>query len=145
MIEEKLASKPDFVDLHAHAVIYLLPRWEGSDAELRDYINKAADRVGGDEGDILYARIARRAWCYTKDVNVIDEVGLSWPRLKHGMELICNRYPDSVMMANFFCLLSCQAKDRPTAKLLFQHLGANIDNDIWDDSLDASRTWALGG
>jgi len=142
MVNEEFARKPAFVELHGHVTNYLLPRWFGSNDELRDYITKAADRIGGDEGDMLYARLARKVFCYSHSTDDVADLQLSWPRLKHGMELICNRYPHSTEMANYFCLFACVAKDQPVAKFLFQHLGNKIDQDIWGDSLESSRAWA---
>ena len=109
---------------------------------MRGYITKAADRIGGDEGDMLYARLVRRVYCYSDSPDDVVDLQLSWPRLKHGMELICNRYPHSTEMVNYFCFFACLAKDQPVAKFLFQHIGTKTDEHLWGDTLAPSQAWA---
>ena len=121
---------------YAQTCIYLLPRWMGSDGDVGAYASKSADAVGGDEGDVLYARIAQRTMNYSAYYDIYHDLGFSWPRVKHGMELLCNRYPHSVTNANWFCLLAVWAKDRPAAAQLFKYLGSHCQ-----DEFNANRTW----
>lgn len=146
VVDEGTAAHPDFVQLYNAATMYLLPRWFGSDRELRDYVAKSADAVGGDDGDMLYARLATGIWTYSYNTNVFDEVGLSWPRVRHGMELICQRFPHSELMMNYFCVMAWQAQDRPMAHFLFQHLGDHKDEAAWWDlyTCNEAEEWANG-
>ncbi len=48
---------PNYVPTYLHSVFYLQPRWYGAGDEWVTYATKEADKVGGDEGDKLYARM----------------------------------------------------------------------------------------
>jgi hypothetical protein len=144
IVDEGNLANPNFMELHEKAIMYLLPRWFGSDQELRDYITRSADNIGDDDGDILYARLARGVWAYAHDTNVFTEVGLSWPRIEHGFTLILNRYPHSANMMNYFCLFAYQSQDQSVAHYLFDHLGLQCDQSVWGGNIafDDARSWA---
>jgi hypothetical protein len=135
---------PQANDVYCGVEAFLLPRWFGSNQEVHDYITQSADKVGGDEGDILYARLAKNIWSYSYDINPFTETGLSWPRVKHGMELICNRYPHSTTMANYFCVFAYQAQDHAVAQTLFNYLGDRYESWAWGsrENFDTARNWA---
>ncbi len=131
-------------DPYSSTVIYLLPRWYGSNPELVDFITKSADKLGGEESDMLYARLARTLWTYSFDINPFDDVGLSWPRVKNGMEFICRRYPHSTYMVGCFCALACKAHDHDTARALFKYLGSQFVGGAWptQEEFEKAKAWA---
>jgi len=141
---ECASQYPTDADPYTHAVIYLLPRWEGTNAELANFITTSADRVGGDEGDILYARLAACVWTYSCDTDVFSQTGLSCARVKHGMGLICRRFPHSSYAMNCFCVFACQAHDHDAAHVLFDQLGDHFLDSTWPsrEEFEADRTWS---
>jgi hypothetical protein len=150
LIREAIALKPTAPEIYSHASIYLLPRWYGADGELATFATQSCDDIGGDNGDILYARIAKSIWSYSYDINVFTDTGFSWPRVEHGMELICNQYPHSTIMMNYFCLFAAQAQQREVARALFDHLGNRFvghrEGGPWwsDDDFEKAKAWAQG-
>ncbi len=135
---------PKMIEIYGGPLVVLLPRWSGSNKEVLDYATQSADRVGGDEGDILYARMAKRVWDYSDDTNVFTEVGFSWPRVRRGMELTLSRYPHSKNIANEFCVFAYQVRDHATAHILFSYLGDRYMEFPWASLNDyqAAQAWA---
>ena len=136
---------PTATEIYGGPVIYLLPRWGGSNDAVADYITKSADQLGGEEGDMLYARLATKVYEYSFDINPFTEMGLSWRRVQRGMEVICRRFPHSKNMANAYCSMACVAGDQDTARRLFDKLGdREYFKPAWGnrDQFDDSRRWA---
>jgi hypothetical protein len=93
---------------------------------------------------MLYARLAKRVWDYSDDMNVFSEVGFSWPRVRHGMQLVLARFPHSKNMANEFCVFAWQADDHATAHVLFNYLGDRYMEYPWASYADfqKAQAWA---
>jgi hypothetical protein len=151
MMNEGTAIDPKAPKLYSDVCIYLLPRWYGSNEQIVDYATAAANKMGGDEGDILYARIARGLLPYGGGIEIFKDTGFSWPRVRHGMEIICTRYPQSTFMANWFARFARCAEDKATCRLLLDHLGSHATDEftlgsvpVWEDKsfLDDTKAWA---
>jgi hypothetical protein len=142
--QEGTALYPKSVEIYGGPLVFLLPRWWGSYPEVADYATKAADAVGGDEGDMLYARLAKRVWDYSDDMNVFSDVGFSWPRVRRGMQLVLAKFPHSKNMANEFCVFAWQADDHATAHALFDYLGDRYMDFPWASYGDfqKAQAWA---
>jgi len=135
----------DYVPIYGVKCYYLLPRWHGAEDEWEQFARDVADELGGEEGDILYARIV---WDMHVDgvfKNIFRESKLSWPRTKRGFLLLEKRYPESLSVTSEFCQLAGTAADWPTAKALFVKLGGKIDLTIWDEEKRyvECRKWAF--
>jgi hypothetical protein len=151
LMNEGVLIDPKASKLPSDVCTYLLPRWYGSNEQLLDYATAAADRVGGDDGDVLYARIAQGVLPYGGGVEIFKDVGFSWPRVRHGMEIICTQYPQSTFMANWFCRLARSAEDKATCQVLLDHLGSHATDEftlgsvpVWEDEgfLTETKAWA---
>lgn len=83
-----LAYEPTYSVFYYRAAWYFLPWWFGNDGDWENFAKSAADRIGGNNGDILYTRIiwfmARRA---TQDV-VTQNPRIQWQRVNNGIKLI---------------------------------------------------------
>ncbi|MBS2000755.1 MAG: DUF4034 domain-containing protein [Cyanobacteria bacterium SZAS LIN-5] len=82
---------PDYVPIYLNAVHYLQPRWHGEGQEWVDYANKAADAVGGDEGDKLYARMVANVDKFFTDIYK-EAPKLSRKRVERGKKLLDQQF-----------------------------------------------------
>jgi hypothetical protein len=141
--EEATKLYPISIEIHTGSLLYFLPRWNGSNQEVLDYAASVADKVGGDEGDVLYARLASGLFMNIYDPGLFSEIGFSWPRVRHGMELIANRNPHSKLMANLFCKFAFLAQDQATAQVVFSRLGDHYEYWVWGkrEMFDAAKAW----
>lgn len=75
----------------------LQPRWHGAPGEFEEWLDKEANRIGGDDGDRFYARILYQLDDNDLYKNLFEEFStLSWKRAKHGLELLCKDYPQAL-------------------------------------------------
>lgn len=82
--DEVLAASPEYLMPHLCLVEKLLPRWGGGLTSSADYAEFVADKVGGDEGDALYARLALRVADYEIDEVLLNVSGLDFDRALKG-------------------------------------------------------------
>jgi hypothetical protein len=111
--------------------MYLLPRWYGNDGEWESDLATSADRIGGEEGDELYAQVV---WCVHETAsskNIFEENQLSWPRVSRGFDDIEKRFPDSLAAISEHARLAVLARDRSTARKCFDLIGGKLDLTIW--------------
>jgi hypothetical protein len=124
---------------------YVLPRWYGKEGDWEAFANESADKIGGDEGDILYARIVwnmRQRHVYG---NIYQESKASWKRANRGFALLHQRFPDSISLKSEYCLEASLNDDKEVVKKLMLELGYRYVDSIWDfpDRFAATRDWAL--
>ena len=74
---------------------------------------------------MLYARLSVSIWSYDFSNDIIHDVGLSWPRISHGLDLLYKKYPHSQNLVNYYCALAVMAQDKATARVLFNQLGSD--------------------
>jgi hypothetical protein len=123
-------------------------KWYGERGDWEAFAKESADRLGGEEGDILYARLV---W-YVHDTrlysNPVAESALDWERTKRGFEAIRRQYPDSLLALSEFCALSGFAPmgARTQMRQLFDEIGNRVDLQTWKkvDLFVRNRRWAYG-
>lgn len=147
VVDEGLRLFPSYSDLHFSRVHYLLPRWFGKPGEMERYAAQVSDRLGGEAGDILYARIV---WSMLEDrftSNILRDTQFSWPRTHKGLIALMKHHPHSLVVASAYAELACLERDRSTAKDLFQnHIKNRVSLNYWVTKawfVDC-RDWALG-
>jgi hypothetical protein len=147
MVNEGIASEPTYMDIYTNAILFLQPRWYGEAGDSENFIQTQADRRGGVEGDILYARCVWNLDLLRLDPNLFEaHPPLSWPRIAKGFDLLLSRYPTSLSVKSEYARLAAQKGDRATAKNLFSQIALNMDRRVWlGDKKDflSFRSWAL--
>ena len=72
----------------------LLPRWGGYLGASANMSAKVADKIGGHEGDILYAQIARSKYSFYTWPTLFEEAEFDKNRVMRGLIGICERSPN---------------------------------------------------
>ena len=122
---------PGYVTYQFHRAVYLLPRWGGEPGEWEGELTKAADQLGGDAGDMLYAQVVWRVDECVGMKNIFDENQLSWPRVDRGFAVIEKKFPDSLAAKNERAHLAVLAKDKANARKYLGETGGKIDLAAW--------------
>jgi hypothetical protein len=143
--EEAVRAFPAYQGFYMKRTNYLLPRWHGEPGEWEAFTAASADRIGGEEGDIFYARIVwnmRNSGVYD---NIFEDSKAQWPRTQRGFEAICRRYPESVAAASEYCDMSGLARARDVTKHLFARLDNRVDLTVWRtvERWEQARRWAF--
>lgn len=113
LFQKAVASEPDFTGYYFAKAYYLTPRWYGQQGEMAAFLQKAADQVGKEDGDLLYARIAWHVQLMTGDV--FDDPTLSWARVDKGFEVMEKRFPDSLYVRNGRAYMAVMGSDHVNA------------------------------
>ncbi len=144
--QEGLKKYPQFTGFHVNTANYLMDRWYGQHGDWQAYATAAANKLGGNEGDILYARLV---WYMAKMANAdtASEFGsFDWPRAKRGFELLLPQ-PEGHAAAAPYAVAAWKQRDRATLKhLMGQVLGNRVDFAVWTNKAQfkKARMWALG-
>jgi hypothetical protein len=130
IFQKAIAYEPDFTGYYSAKAYYLAPRWYGQPGDMEAFLEKAANQVGGEDGDVLYARAAWYVQLLTRDV--FDEHGLSWQRTDRGFEVIEKRFPNSPYVQNaraYMAVMGCEKTLAP--RRLVTALHGQIDLKVW--------------
>ena len=104
--DEAIKSEPDYETCYFRRAIYLLPRWYGREGEWESDLARQADKLGGENGDMLYAQVV---WNMNQSyyLNPFPDANLSWKRVDSGFEIIEKRFPDALEARGERAYLAC--------------------------------------
>jgi hypothetical protein len=146
LFNEAITFDPTFTYFYNNKAQFLLPRWYGNEGDWQKFAAQSADKIGGEAGDILYARIGWRIDQRGFEKCLPKTPGYSWPRMKKGMAAILKQFQGSKTARNELAFLSYQAKDRACAKPLFEQISTDMDISVWPENgnlFRQARSWAL--
>lgn len=125
----------------------LLPKWDGEPGAVEKFTQESADRIGGDQGDILYFQIA------TADYMMCacdDDSHLSLARIERGFEASEKQYGVSMLNLNRIAFLTARSlpDDELFADKALTRIGEQWDEETWtrkDDFVMAKTAAAFLG
>ena len=147
LFEELMKIDPLYFPVHQTIAEIKLPRWGGDPGEMEQFAAELADRVGGADGEVLYARIAQRIAIYMGPIGVLKQTDLKYERIRDGLATLIERDPESTELVNLAAYYAWAAKDAKTAKARFEQL-SRLDDCLstkcfYDfDEFDRVRRWA---
>ena len=106
---------------------------------------KPRKRVGGDEGDIIYAEICWRSSRSYNTAEIFKGNKLSWSRIKRGFQAREKKYGPSYRYMNALCFLAGGWGDKITTRILVKKLGDRWEPDFWEEKkyFDNYKKWAF--
>jgi hypothetical protein len=111
-------------------------------------LEKSADRIGGDNGDMLYAWVIWNIYPYMGKIknDMFRENYFSWSRVKNGFATIRKRFPDSLPAVSQEAYFACLADDKVTARRCFDEIQGQIDLGVWHSKSNFVNCadWAYG-
>jgi hypothetical protein len=141
LLDQAVATEPDYYYYYREYVNYLKPQWNGKAGDAERFATRAADRVGGVKGDILYFQLATELICRCGDA---DLKLISWPRIKMGVAELEKRNGRSDTNLNLLAYMAVRERDGVVALNAFSRLGADWDRGVWktEPYFNSSRNWA---
>jgi hypothetical protein len=140
VFEEAVKFEPDFQSYYRNYAYQLLPKWSGQEGDAARFAERAANKVGGDDGDILYYQIASKTVCGCHDR---DSTYFSWPRVQKGYAALEKKYGVSLLNLNHFAALASDFNDWIAAKAAFQRIGNNWAEEVWRDEQSFETSQAI--
>lgn len=133
LFAEAIEAFPTYSRFYQIRANYLLPRWYGGLGEWENFANLTADRIGGEEGDVLYTQIVWRMHDTRSYGNILSEASVDWSRIQRGFEALCRRYPNSLSAPSEYCSISGFAPKgaRRLMRNLFARLENRVDLSVW--------------
>jgi hypothetical protein len=139
-----VAGEPSYEAYYERKAYYLLPRWHGREGEWQHWADQVADRIGGQEGDAMYARIV---WLLAEyhDTDMFKDGGVSWERTSRGYQYLTRTYPNSLELQSQYALLATWVEDRSHARAMFERIGPRVEPTVWSsrDGFVQWRDWAM--
>lgn len=133
IFHQAIRAEPNYMFYYRTKAVFLLPRWHGEQGEWEKDLTQSADRIGGDDGDMLYAQVVWAIHHYGGFENIFDENKLlSWERTNRGFTIIEKHFPDSLAVKNERARLAVLAGDKENARKYFDQTGGNVDLSVWD-------------
>src|SRR4029077_8107174 len=138
LFEEANKFELDYYTYARDLAYYLLPKWSGKAGDTEKFLQEAADRIGGDKGDILYFQVADADYVIC---GCDDNPGLSWDRIKRGFEASEKRYGVSMENLNRIAYLASYFGDRDPiyADKIFIRIGEQWDQASWESKEDFEK------
>jgi hypothetical protein len=143
IFNQATSDYPGYERFYSQRAYYLLPRWYGNEGEWESDLAKSADKIGGEDGDMLYAQVV---WGIERDGVVRASFvahSLSWERVQKGFDVIHKRYPDSLSAISIHALLAAQRGDRQDAARYYEMTQGKLDLSVWHDkeNYDGFTNW----
>ena len=146
LFKDIVHTYPDYSRYYSLRATYLLPRWHGNAGEWEADLEQSADKIGVEEGDLLYARVVWSMQQGRTFDNIFKESKLSWDRIARGFAIIEKRYPDSLAAKSERAFLTALGGPVNEAQPSFDKLEGKVDLSIWldRDEFDTFARWAYG-
>jgi len=144
LVDQAAAFEPTFYHYYRQHGNYLLTKWYGDEGESERFITESADKIGGQQGDLIYFLAGSVTVCTCEtDKPPMDK--LSWPRLQRGYIALDQLYGVSHLQANRFALMAFAENDKATARKAFALVGDDPRTGVWRSrqSFEDAKAWAL--
>jgi hypothetical protein len=141
LLEQAVRFEPAYYYYYRMYGFSILPKWGGEDGEVAKFLQKAADQIGGDAGDILYFRVAAFLVCGCQND---QELKLSWPRILKGFDAVEKRSGTSPENWNLMAHMAQSFDDAAAADKLFARIGDQWSESLWQkySAFEEAKQWA---
>jgi hypothetical protein len=137
-----IAFEPDYQYFYRTQAETLMPKWEGEEGEMAEFAEKAANHIGGKNGDMIYYQIATFLNCGCDNDRGLN--GLEWARIKRGYKDVEELYGESIANLNAMAYMAGIGGDPAYADETFKRIGEGWDHALWHrkENFDGVRQWA---
>jgi hypothetical protein len=143
LFAEASEFEPGYYYYGRGVAMLLEPKWFGDSGDTAKFLQEAADRIGGKEGDAYYFLVAS-----SKDVicGCEDQPKLSLERIERGYDAVEQMYGVSLINLNQLAYLTVYLgrPDIILADKTFQRIGTQWTKYSWDDEkrFQQTKNWA---
>lgn len=144
LMERGLAIEPEYFYLQQNMANYLLPKWFGTLGASAEFAAAAANRLGGERGDQMYALIAEVLVKRGDGDFPIKQ--LDWQRIQHGFVSLGATYGETGHIRNELAFMAWRYQDATVAQAEFAMIGDRWSQSVWKDRkvYDKARDWSRG-
>jgi hypothetical protein len=141
LLERAVKFEPGYYYYYRLYAKSIMPQWGGEEGEVAQFLQKTADRIGGDAGDILYFRVAGILVCGCQSD---QKLNLSWARILKGFDAVEKLDGPSQENLNRLAQMAVSFRDAVVAQKSFTRIGDQWSVDVWKDisSYESAKQWA---
>ena len=141
LLDEAIKFEPGYFYNYRIFARYTQTQWGGEPGETKKFLQEEADKIGGEDGDIVYFQVANELIC---GCGSDSDLNLSWPRIKSGFAATEKKYGTSMENLNLMASMARAFNDAVLANKLFQRIGEQWSEAKWGSSAyyDGARQWA---
>jgi len=114
VLAEALELAPDYLSIYLNEAHFRAPQWGGSRGDIERFAASSTDAEINPFGEELYARIAVSLARGSERKELFTEHGFDWARVRGGLELINQRYPERLNF-HWAAYMAVLAGDRQAA------------------------------
>jgi hypothetical protein len=129
LFEKAVGYEPLYYEYYHDLAEYLQPKWHGEPGDTENFAKQSADRLGGDEGDVLYFQLGFSQRCSCKKEPIMKS--MSWERIKKGYEASERLYGKSLMRTNHIAYMASKVGDVITADDAFKRMAGRWSEPVW--------------
>ena len=128
--QEAAALEPGYDATHIAAMTAVSELLSSSPERIEQFANTVRQAVGGTRGDEAYARIYINYYQTRFDPKSFHQSGVSYPRLKAGMEQLVAAYPVAWNLSHY-AFFACVYGDHAGVGEMFAKLGPSPVREVW--------------
>jgi hypothetical protein len=149
-VEKMMKSAPRQYSAHSRVGELLMPRWGGRREDAVNYATRIGDRIGGAEGDAVYARVVLTLRPYHRADVFLEEHRFDIDRVHRGIAQLAAEVDDDPMPLHEGLLLARMCDDKRRAKEYVAKLAPFDERwplNLWRsrETYLAIKEWASGG
>jgi hypothetical protein len=146
VLQQALALEPGYYHTYQAFANFLQPRWSGTEGEWEKFAAATSSRVGGKQGAAIYFFIAADLAPFYRQERFFAKTLILWTKIKEGFAASEELYGASNLTLNQFCYFAVKAEDATMAHKLFDRIGIDREEAVWDAAYFAkSKDWAAKG
>jgi hypothetical protein len=125
--DQVMLLDPTYFYIYTEQTNYLMTKWYGKEGEAEAFAQSAADKVGGEQGDFIYFKIAASENC----CRMTQLKALSWERVKRGFAALESMYGSTNFQRNEMGFMAVQQQDQEFARQMFSRIGNDWAQAVW--------------
>jgi hypothetical protein len=139
LLQKAVAFEPGYYYYYLYYANSRLPQWGGAEGEVEEFLQNAADQVGGSAGDVLYFHVADWLLCCQD-----EPLKLSWPRIVRGFDALERLNGKSLLNCNIMALMATKSSDVATTSRMLTRIGDQWSDEVWQTHgyFEQVKQWA---
>jgi len=134
LLEQAVALEPAFYPYYRTFSYAISTNWYGQDGDSEKFALEMANRMKGDDGDIIAFEVAAKLAPCCKTDDVIKRI--SFERIRRVYSALQKRYGTSFTNMNVMAFMAVRSDDAIYANSLLQAIGEQWDKKIWGSRED---------
>lgn len=132
LFSDAIKIEPTYYYFYQEKAMNLLPRWHGEPGDWEGFVDSIIQTVPGDEAAVIYFQVYSLLMPM-HGITFIQEHYTAWENLYKGFQVIDRKYGMTPLLLNQACYMAMSSNHAPVAVELFDRIGEDWHEDVWED------------